>query len=158
MVEHDEVFGEVSGYDESKGRNQRKEQSGPHAQGRRKDPSHPGFGGSHEDEKAGSKDQAYPADGQGLQEKDLHILHMGDFTFIEELPLFPSHAASEIIHHFIRHMEKIVHGHGRQAVQHIVFGVFLFKITGRPVYHCLHGSDEKNNHQAKCGYDSGGSV
>ena len=102
--------------------------------------------------KAGSKDQAYPADGQGLQEKDLHVLHMGDFTFIEKLPLFPSHGgghmevlpvASEIIHHLIRHMEKIVHGHGRKAVQHIVFGVFLFKISGRPVYHRLHGSDEQ---------------
>ena len=51
---------------------------------------HPGFGGSHERQKGPAPRTRHTLpDGQGLQEKDLHVFHMGNFTFIEEFPPVP---------------------------------------------------------------------
>ena len=102
-----------------------------------------------------------------FRKKHLYVFHMGNFPLIEEFPLLSSHGGfymqvlpvpAQVIHHLIRYMEKVVHGHGRKAVQHIVFGVFFFKISGCPVNHCFHGSDEQDNHDAECGRNSGQSV
>ena len=62
---------------------------------------------------------------------------------MEVLPLAP-----KVGHHLMCHIQKIIHLHV-DAGSNIIFGVFLFVISGSPVGDSFHRGDEKCDHQAE---------